>query len=277
MTLSQRNRFLAFSITASSIALAAFAVLVFYAIGGATLMVQGAAFRAGGMVQPLFVRFFRPFPLAPVISMLLCLCYAIAGGGVIYHSFEKTNSQEIIFIVFFTLSFSFEGFRLLCLINQSFPMQAVYLDLSARFLYFGRLMGTFCLFASGVYAAGLNMKRHSTPLGLFFIAAMFLANTLPVDSGAWDSAGALANGYAAMLTSVEAGIMALSAVSYFIGGHVRSSREYARAGLGIFLVFLGRNTLLNADTIAALVLGALVLSAGSRLVLDQLHKAYLWL
>jgi hypothetical protein len=47
--------------------------------------------------------------------------------------------------------------------------------------------------------------------------------------------------------------------------------------MGSFLVLLGRNLLLNADTWIGPAAGLILLSAGAWFICSWLHKAYLWL
>jgi hypothetical protein len=66
-------------------------------------------------------------------------------------------------------------------------------------------------------------------------------------------------------------------LSFFISAYSRGSPEYILIGIGSFLVFLGRNLLITADTCVTPLPGLLSLIAGTWLICTKLHKVYLWL
>ena len=85
------------------------------------------------------------------------------------------------------------------------------------------------------------------------------------------------NGYRAMFAIVEAGILAVTILTFFIAAYTRGSRAYAFIGLGTLLVFAGRNILINSDTWITPLPGFLSLVAGTWLIASRLRQEYLWL
>jgi hypothetical protein len=80
-----------------------------------------------------------------------------------------------------------------------------------------------------------------------------------------------------MFRMIEAGVLLITMVSFFIAAYSRGAGEYIAIGAGSFLALLGRNILLSADTWAGPIPALLFLGAGTWLICIQLHKVYLWL
>jgi hypothetical protein len=106
---------------------------------------------------------------------------------------------------------------------------------------------------------------------------MIIALGVPVDGLAWDSSLMMVYGYTPMLKMVEAGVVLISAASFFISAYSRGSREYIFIGLGSLLAFWGRSILLTADTWITPLPGLALLAAGTWIICIQLHRVYLWL
>jgi len=85
------------------------------------------------------------------------------------------------------------------------------------------------------------------------------------------------NGYRSMFSMIELGVLAVTMLSFFISAYTRGSRAYVFIGLGTFLVFAGRNILINSDTWVTPLPGLLALAAGTWLICSRLHREYLWL
>jgi hypothetical protein len=85
------------------------------------------------------------------------------------------------------------------------------------------------------------------------------------------------NGYTSMFRMIEAGVFLTTVVSFLIAAYSRGSREYILIGIGAFLVFMGRNIMLSADTWLSPLPGIALLSVGTWFICTQLHKVYLWL
>jgi len=144
-------------------------------------------------------------------------------------------------------------------------------------LLFGRYFGLLSLFASSVYAAGLDSQKQQTVLLLSILAAMVIAFNAPIDSLVWDSTFVLWNGYHSMFALADAGIVTVTVITYFISAYTRPSKSYLYVGLGTLLTFAGKSILLNSDTWITPLPGLLILITGTWFVCARLHKEYLWL
>jgi hypothetical protein len=76
---------------------------------------------------------------------------------------------------------------------------------------------------------------------------------------------------------VETGIILITAITFFVSAYSRGSAEYVFIGIGVFLVYIGRNMLLGADTWITPIPGLATLIAGTWFICSRLHQVYLWL
>jgi hypothetical protein len=277
MTLSDRNTvFKAGIILASAgmlfIIITAFVVLPVYPV-----QVQETVRRSAGFIQSFFGHFFEPNPFVPLVSIAGSGLYALITLVLIYYFFEKTQCPEILFFAFFALSFAFEAVRLLIPLKAIYIISPLYLIMAFRILLFTRYFGIFSLFAASVYAAGLEVQKQRNIILILMVATMVIAMGVPIDALSWDSSLSMISGYTSMFRMVEAGILLITVLSFFISAYSRGAGEYILIGVGSFCVFLGRNILLSADTWVSPFPALLLLAAGTWFICIQLHKVYLWL
>ena len=109
------------------------------------------------------------------------------------------------------------------------------------------------------------------------VASLIIALGVPVDTHTWDSSLGMIHGNLPMLRLIEASVFLITSISFFIAARKRGTREFFFIGTGSFLIFIGRNILLSADTWVGLPVGFLLLAAGTWLACKNLHKIYLWL
>jgi len=277
MTLSVRNNFFRGGIILAALSLIiiiAGAAFVFRAYPGT---VESASMRSHGVVQKLIEGFTEPSAYVPFWTMLGAVAYSLISISLIYFFFEKTQSPEILFFGLFVISLAFEFERINIPLKQVFSFPPMYLITAARILLFGRYFGLFSLFATGIFASGLDVQKQQTVFFMLILAALVIAFNVPIDSLVWDSSLKMLNGYGAMFAVVEGGILAVTVLTFMVSAFTRGSRHYIFIGLGAFMAFAGRNILLKSDTWITPIPGILLLMGGTWLVCALLHREYLWL
>ena len=277
MTLSARNDFFKGGIILAALSLGLIAAGGYFAFPAYPEAAASAAIRSRGLIQTLMEDRFRPSAYVPFFTMLAAVAYSLVSITLINHFFEKTQSPEILFFGLFVISLSFEFTRIMVPLKTTFPFPSMYLITGSRILLFGRYFGLFSLFTAAVYASGLDAQKQQNAFFILILAAMIIAIQVPVDSLVWDSTLMPWNGYRTMLSMVEAGILAVTILTFFISAYTRGSRAYIFIGFGTFLIFAGRNILINSDTWITPLPGLLLLTTGTWLVSSRLHREYLWL
>jgi hypothetical protein len=277
MTLAQRNYYFKGGIILSSLcflALAAFAgkLLPFY-----PELSAAALHRSGGAFQALAAKFFAPAPYAPFVTMTLAVIYSLSASILVFVFFEKTQSPEILFFGLFAMSFVFEIFRIMVPLQRLYGFPPVLLVWGVRMLIFGRLLGVISLFASSVYAAGLETQKQGRIVITMVMAILVISVRIPVNGLAWDSSLTMIFAYVSMFRFAEDALMVIAIISFLVAAYTRGSGEYLLTALGVFLAALGRSLIIGADTWFTPVPGIVMLIAGTWIVTARLHQVYLWL
>jgi hypothetical protein len=276
MTLLERNLYFKAGILLSVAALG-LVIVTAYMILPVYPILTAAGQRSSGPIQSLLGRFFQPAPYVPFFTKLATAVYSQVTAVLIYYFFEKNQSPEILFVVFFVLSFAFEAARVMVPIRMKFELPGVFLVMAWRVLLFGRYFGIFSLFAASVYAAGLQIQKQGSFIFVIAAAALVIALGVPVDGLSWESNLSVISGDSSMFRLVETGIAVITVMSFCIAAYSRGSREYAFIGAGALLVYLGRYLLLTADTWVTPFPGLAILGLGTWFIASYLHRVYLWL
>ena len=276
MTISARNDFFKAGIILASLSLVLIAAGGHFAFSGYPQAAASAVLRSGGIIQILVGGFANPSAYVPFYTMLIAVLYSLISIILINYFFLKTQSPEILFFGFFVISLSFEFARGMIPLFKVVPFSAMYLMTSSRLLLFGRYFGVFSLFAASVYAAGLDGQKQQNIFFIAALSALIIALNVPIDPLVWDSSFTLLSGYGTMFIMVEIGILAVTMLTFFISAYIRDSRTYIYIGFGTFLVYAGRNILINSDTWITPLPGLLLLAVGTWLICTRLHREYLW-
>jgi hypothetical protein len=277
MTLSERNiLFRAGIITAAACVLlictAAFAILPVLPSAA-----EEVTQRSPGIIQSLIGRFLAPNPYVPFASIAGAGIYALVTIVLVSYFFEKTQAPEILFVALFAVSFSFEVIRMMAPLKQLFIIPPLYQVIGFRVLLFSRYFGLFSLFTASVYAAGLEIQKQRDIFLIITVASMIIVMGIPIDTLSWDSSFSMISGYTSTFRIIETGVFLITVAGFFIAAYSRGSREYIVIGAGSFLVFLGRNILLSADTWLSPAPALILLGLGTWLICTRLHHVYLWL
>jgi hypothetical protein len=277
MTLRDRNVFFKAGIVISALCtilvlLSCFSILPAYS------MMEENNHRPPEIIQVFISRFLKVNYIAVHASLVMAVLFSFVALILIHYYFEQTQVPEIIYIAFFTVSFSFEIFRLIVpLQNFVSHIPSLYLLIASRILLFSRYFGIFSLFEASVCAAGFSEDKSRNIIMIIVIAALIITLGVPIDTQIWDTSLNMVNGFTSMFRLIEAVMLITTVASFFIAVNVRGSKEYAFIGLGALLALVGRNILLGTDNWASPISGILMLSLGIWFICSKLHKLHLWL
>jgi hypothetical protein len=232
--------------------------------------------RSEGFLQTIAGRFSQPNFYVVHGSIIILALFSLAVLCLIHYFFEKTQSQEVLFIAFFVTSLSCEPVRLMMPLQQVYEIPFFYLFIASRILLFGRYFGLFSLFAASIYAAGLETQRQRTFIFVVIITSLIIALGTPIDTFTWNTNFNAAYGYASAFRMLNAVVLLVTVTGFLVTAYSRGSREYVFIGIGTLLVFAGRGILINADSWVSLS-GLVLLSLGAWFICSYLYKVYLWL
>ena len=210
-------------------------------------------------------------------ALSLLAIFSLAGIFLIHYYFERTSAPEILYIAFFTISFSFEAIRLVIPLQLALNFPSVYILAAAKILLFVRFFGIFSLFAASICSSGLEVQKIRNVIFALIISAMAVTMGVPIDVLNWNTSFNMVNGYSSMFAVIEIVVFITTMISFLITAKNRFSREYIYVAAGITIALIGRNFLLNTDNWAGLVPGIFLLSFGTWMMCSKLHKIHLWL
>ena len=277
MTLSERNDVFKGGIVISLICLLICIAASIKVIPVYPSMEQEVIARSRGIFHTLAEKLFNAQFLAVNCCIMVSVLFSFLSIFLIYFSFEKTQSPEILFIAFFAASFAPETLRLIIPLGHIYDIPSLYYLMVSRVILFCRCFGIFSLFAASMYAVGFGAQRQRNVIMVIVVIALFIALGVPVDNQTWDAGLNMISGYNKMFFLIEIGTFIFTTISFFIVAWSRGSREFVYIGTGAVLVFFGRNILLGADTWAGPAAGTVSLVLGTWLICKNLHKVYLWL
>jgi hypothetical protein len=108
------------------------------------------------------------------------------------------------------------------------------------------------------------------------IAALLISFRLPVDGMSYNTALVPLFAYASMFRITENILIALTVSSFLIASYNTGTSGYRFIALGAFMVSIGRNLLIQADTWLGAPLGILLLAGGTWIFITRLRRIYMW-
>jgi len=284
MTLSERNTFfragIAFCAVCTLLLLgASFLVIPLYQEAGSGMFfgMEEELRRSTGIFQFLSGLFIGNDYFAVHVSLSALVLFSLVGIMLIHSYFERTSAPEIFYIAIFAICFSFEAIRLVLPLHSIFNFSSFYMRVALRFLLFARFFSVFSLFAAGVCAAGLEVQKTRNVIFVMVLAALVITLGVPIDVLNWDTSFNIVNGYSSMFTLIELAAFFTAMISFLIAAKTRGSKEYIHVAIGVLLVMVGRNILLNTDNWIGPLPGIALLSIGTVFICSKLHKIHLWL
>jgi hypothetical protein len=274
MTLSRHIQLLKIWIAFSAFALAGVAAVSWKIMPYFPALIESAQNRS---LLPILSNFLPvQTTYTPFVTVVAAIIYALITLIMIFYMFEKTQSVEVHFLIFFVFSLVFEVLRLGIPVRLAFNISGILLALAARLLVFFRYFGIFSLFVASLYSAGLKIEKEENVLFPLVVITLFLSMSLPINTFTFDTTLCLANGYPIVFRVMEYLVAGLSGLSFFYGAWKTSAKEYCFIGIGALLAFTGRGILIDADFYAMAAVGLVLLSTGTWLICYHLRKLYLW-
>jgi len=275
MTLSERNAFFKAGITLCLIITILLLAASYLIIPHYSVMEENT--RSVSLLQVISGWFLKSNNYAVHVSIIMAVLFSFVGIILIYFFFERTVAPEILYISFFTVTFSFEILRLVFPLHLVYTFPSFYLLGAARVLIFARYFNVFSLFAASLCAAGLEIQKSRNIIIAIFIAVIALTFGIPIDTENWDTSFNIVNGFAHIFRTIDIVIFLATVITFFVAVKVRGSREYVYIGIGVALALIGRNILIGTDNWTGPILGILLLSFGTWFICSKLHKIHLWL
>jgi hypothetical protein len=274
MTLSRHTFLLKLGITIAATVLGGIALIAARILPAYPELVAAAVKRPG--ITFITDHLPPPIPYLAFITMTIAVCYALIALILLFYFFEKTQSVEAHFFIFFVFSFVFEIFRAALPLQNTLGIPSVYLSLGAHTLVFCRYFGVFSLFCASLYSAGFKAEKEENLIVPLCIITLFIAFRLPVNAYTWDTSLCIVSDYPSTFKMLEIAVIVLTVLSFLSGAYRRGIKEYYAIAAGSFLVLSGRQFLITGDTYLLPILGVIFLASGTYTICIYLRKIYLW-
>jgi hypothetical protein len=213
--------------------------------------------------------------LNTVIAVFFLLISLVA-GYILKSYFRKSISEEIFFFILFVLFLSFEAVRVvhIPLILHNEP--TYYGALVTRIILFGRIFSTLSLFFSGLFAAGLTYQKYGIFIGLAILIGFTFSGTVAIDTTRLDSHLMYHVGNQREVVGVLLGLKGISALNYFLGGYIKSNRDYLYMGLSVVILIAGLELIFRVYSFTAAITGFILITLGIVVFSNRIHSAYMW-
>lgn len=210
------------------------------------------------------------------VGVGLCALFAALCLGFILYSFRKTVSAEIYFFSFWVLSVGLEVLRLAAFDLAAGGGSAYWQIVVTKVLLFARYAGFFSLFMSGLYAAGFRNEKLGTVALVILTVSLGLAVAMPVNTGSFAATLELRAGYVELNTGLVIIVALVTVANYLYASRAAGEPSYRFVALGSALFLVGHRLLTSQWNPFAILVGFVLLVAGSWLFVSRLHAYYLW-
>ena len=270
MTLKTRNVFtLVFS--AFFLALSAAAVLYFaFKLNFASpeSAVFGKSLSFGG---------FSLFSESATTIVFAAFCMALyipAASFYIYARFEKTPSNETAYFILFLLGCVPELLKLCVALETAANNYPDILIFAGRALFWGRLLCFSSLFAASLMAAQSMKLNAEQNIFVIFLFSMAIASIAPINTTQISSAFYIQTGWSGFLRFYYVLAAVLTAVTYIVKAQASENSICLKLSVFVLMMEAGLLILNSTGILAAAIVGAVFLVAGTFSYFNNLHSLY---
>lgn len=213
---------------------------------------------------------------AVIISIFAFGIYTSAVSIIIYLSFEKTQSIEIIYFLLFLFSCLIENVRILM---AEFDLWQTY---SKLLIYIGkaviasRIIAPVSLLFASLFNETSQRQNVERNLILIIVVSISLGILYPLDTLKTTSTLTVMWGYRRLFITVRIFVFLSTVLSMIINAVTNSSIDMYKSVVGYVALVAGYLLLIGCDNYFNLIAGSVLLAFGTFRYLRYIHKIYLW-
>ncbi len=196
--------------------------------------------------------------------------------AIMIRRFRKRTAPEVFFFLMFFATVSLDLVKPVVMLAVGLPVAFIYANALTRLLYFGYVLGIFCLFASSLANSVIDSKRTGTVFSLSAAVAVAFVYLVPVDATQLYPSLLHRIGLEDTAHATVGAISALAVVNYLHTGISSTDREYVILGVAVALAVAGRHLVFHVPHPLALIPGAVCYVAGVLIFGRRSHQRYLW-
>lgn len=190
--------------------------------------------------------------------------------------FRRSVLGESFFFTIFLVSLAFETLALLQVVVLGLDKSPYFGTIVTRAVVLGRLVGVFSLFASGLFAAGIQYKKFGVYAGVGFLLSLIFSASIAVDSSVLQANLLNRIGNMMELRIALWVIQAFAVLNFFWAGFSLNNRDYSLMGIGFIVLIVGKELLFAYSAPVILLIGFILLVLGIVFFGNRLQAVYLW-
>lgn len=211
---------------------------------------------------------------AVILSLFLFLLYATLGSIYLYIQFEKTQSLEVIFFAVFLIGCTIEAVRLYVPFFNLWHSLSTLLIFTGRAVLFGRTVAPAALLFNAVFSGTEQRQNIERNLIVLLVISITMATLIPLNTAIVLPNFCIHWGASKTILTMRMLIMAAAVLSVFINMRTMGTKE--KAPYGFLSLTVGYAICCIANSFAAVIIGNILLYAGTAIYLGSLHRKYLW-
>lgn len=209
-----------------------------------------------------------------ITGIVLQNLYIVVTTIFILRAFEKTQSTEIFFFLFFLLANLCDSARLVIILYHITDTYSTAYLAIGNITLFARIMIPLSLMSTII----LNEESHRQNLErngvLLLVVAIFLASFIPLNTSIIKPNYLISFSYEKTIKITTLIIHCANIFTLFMQNLNKESKQYTT--MGYLMLTIGNFMMFNSCNYVYLVLGYLFLTGGSAIFLRALHKYFLW-
>lgn len=211
-----------------------------------------------------------------LLKILLFTVLGVVASIFFRRQFRRSVLGESFFFTIFLVSLAFEALVLLQLVVLGLDKSPYFGTIVTRAVIFGRLVGVFSLFASGLFAAGIQYKKFGVYTGVEFLLSLIFSASIAVDSSVLQMNLLNQIGNMMELHIALWVIQAFGVLNFFWAGFSLNNRDYSYMGIGLIVLILGKELLFVYSAPIIIPIGFVLLVLGIVFFGNRLQAVYLW-
>ena len=236
----------------------------------------------GGLVLPdVFIKtdsknfLFSYNPLYVFLGIFFMNIYVCITTLIIYHSFEKTQAPDIVFFLLFLAALLCDTTRILVPAFNLSGTYSLFLVKVGNVNLFARLLAPLALMGNTTMSNEDFRQSADRNCIILIVTALFFSEIIPLNTALILPNFCISYGYVSAIRGFCFVTCAVAAIALF---NTNRKNEYRQTmTIGFILLCIGYTLIFYCYNIALLASGVIMMSSGTFLYLNEVHKHYLWI
>lgn len=210
------------------------------------------------------------------LSRLFLSLFVPAVGFAIYFNFEKTQSLEVLFFSAFLLGFLSETVKLCIPLFGLTAGYSTFLRFIGQAAFFGEMEVLLAIIILAVTASGSENREADKYLGLIIVTALIFSTIIPLNTSLIKNHIHIEFGLKPLLATIRIIFGITAFLALLLSAQSRESSNYKNASFNFLFICVGYILILECLNFAFLIIGGILLSAGTIRFLKNMHRYYMW-